>query len=115
MYAENARKGFLPSPGVLKDARFPAGPWVREDRGFEAGDTISHYYDGMIAKLVVWGDTRAQTIARVLRALHEYRIEGVETNLELLRFLLRSDAFRDVAHDTRYVERDAMPAFVPKK
>jgi acetyl-CoA carboxylase biotin carboxylase subunit len=115
VYAENVKKGFLPSPGTLKVARFPAGPWVREDRGFEQGDTISHFYDGMIAKLVVWGDTRAEAIARTLRALHEYQIEGVETNLELLRQLIGSQTFRDVAHDTRHVERDVMPLLVPKK
>jgi acetyl-CoA carboxylase biotin carboxylase subunit len=115
VYAENVKKGFLPSPGTLKIASFPAGPWVREDRGFEQGDTISHFYDGMIAKLVVWGDTRAEAIARTLRALHEYRIEGVETNLELLKQLIGSQPFRDVAHDTRHVERDVMPLVAPKK
>ena len=115
LYAENVRKGFLPSPGTLKVARFPAGPWVREDRGFEAGDTISHFYDGMIAKLVVWGATREQAIARTLRALFEYRVEGVETNLELLPQLVGSTAFRDVAHDTRHVERDVMPVLFPKR
>ena len=65
-----------------------AGPWVREDRGFEAGHEITPFYDGMIAKLIVWGPTREIAIARTLRALAEYSFEGIKTNLTLLKWLL---------------------------
>ena len=65
----------------------------------------------MIAKLVVWGSTREQAIARTLRALHEYRLPGLTTNLELLQHVLRLETFASVTHDTRFVERDVMPAF----
>jgi acetyl-CoA carboxylase, biotin carboxylase subunit len=104
VYAENVAKGFLPAPGTITGARFPAGPWVRDDRSFEPGSTITPFYDGMIGKLVVWGPTREIAIARGLRALHEYRVEGVRTNLVLLQHLLRHPAFRAVTHDTGFVE-----------
>lgn len=107
LYAEDPDKRFMPSPGRITAARFPAGPWVREDRGFEAGDAITPFYDGLIAKLVVWGPTRELAIARTLRALHEYKLEGIRTNLELLRWLVSSTAFREVTHDTGFVEREA--------
>jgi len=106
VYAENVAKGFLPAPGTITAARFPAGPWVRDDRSFEPGSTITPFYDGMIGKLVVWGPTRESAIARGLRALHEYRVEGVRTNLVLLQHLLRHPAFRGVTHDTGFVERE---------
>jgi acetyl/propionyl-CoA carboxylase alpha subunit len=106
VYAEDPARKFMPSPGKIGAARFPSGPWVREDRGFEAGSEITPFYDGMIAKLVVWGPTRDVAIARTLRALHEYAIEGVRTNVALLERVLDSQAFRGVAHDTRFVERE---------
>ncbi len=109
LYAEDPKKRFFPSPGPITAARFPGGPWVREDRGYDAGDQVTPFYDGLIAKLVVWGPTREQAIARSLRALHEYRIEGIRTNLALLRWLLQSEAFRSAQHDTGFVERELKP------
>jgi acetyl/propionyl-CoA carboxylase alpha subunit len=88
VYAEDPLNKFMPCPGRITAARFPTGPWVREDRGFEAGGEITPYYDGMIAKLVVWGPTRDMAIARTLRALREYEVEGIRTNLKLLRWLV---------------------------
>lgn len=109
VYAEDPARKFLPSPGRITAARFPAGPWVREDRGVEAGDAITTHYDGLLAKLVVWGATREQAIARTSRALAEYRIEGVATNVTFLRWLVATDAFRTLGYDTRYVEREFRP------
>jgi acetyl-CoA carboxylase biotin carboxylase subunit len=106
VYAEDVQRNFMPSPGRITAARVPSGPWVREDRGFEAGHEITPFYDGMIAKLIVWGPTREIAIARSLRALHEYQFEGVKTNLELLKGLLDSPAFRKVDHDTGWIERE---------
>jgi acetyl-CoA carboxylase biotin carboxylase subunit len=106
IYAEDPARNFMPSPGQIGAARFPSGPWVREDRGFEAGSTITPFYDGMIAKLIVWGPTREVAIARTLRALHEYGFEGVRTNLELLKRLIDSSAFREIRHDTKFIERE---------
>ena len=106
VYAENVPKGFLPSPGTIGAGRFPAGPWIRDDRGFEIGSAITPFYDGMVGKLIVWGPTRDVAIARALRALHEYRLDGLRTNLALLKHLLVCDAFRQVTHDTGFVERE---------
>jgi acetyl-CoA carboxylase biotin carboxylase subunit len=106
IYAEDPARKFLPSPGRINAARFPGGPWVREDRGFDPGDEITPFYDGMIAKLIVWGPTRDLAIARMLRALHEYDFEGIKTNLALLRALVQSPAFRAVEHHTTFIEEE---------
>jgi acetyl-CoA carboxylase biotin carboxylase subunit len=112
VYAEDPLNKFMPCPGRITAAHFPSGPWVREDRGFEAGHEITPFYDGMIAKLVVWGPTRDVAIARTLRALHEYQFEGIRTNLKLLRWLVGSSAFREVKHDTGFIERELRPEFL---
>jgi acetyl/propionyl-CoA carboxylase alpha subunit len=109
VYAEDATRNFMPSPGRITAARFPSGPWVREDRGFESGSEITPFYDGMIAKLVVWGPTREIAIARTLRALAEYSFDGIKTNLTFLRWLLQSQAFRDVEHYTNFIEQEFKP------
>ncbi len=109
VYAEDATRNFMPSPGRITAARFPSGPWVREDRGFESGSEITPFYDGMIAKLVVWGPTRELAIARTLRALAEYSFDGIKTNLTFLRWLLQSQAFRDVEHYTNFIEQEFKP------
>lgn len=109
IYAEDPRRKFFPNPGKITFAHFPAGPWVREDRGYESGDEVSPYYDGMIAKLIVWGPTRELAIARLRRALHEYRLEGLKNNVEFLRWLVATDAFRDVTFDIGFIEREFKP------
>jgi acetyl/propionyl-CoA carboxylase alpha subunit len=106
IYAEDPTRKFLPCPGRITFAQFPGGPWIREDRGFESGDEISPYYDGMIAKLIAWGPTRAQAIARMRRALHEYRLEGIKSNLSLLRWLIGTEAFADAKLDIGFIERE---------
>jgi acetyl-CoA carboxylase biotin carboxylase subunit len=109
IYAEDPQKKFMPSPGRITAAQFPSGPWIREDRAFEAGNEITPYYDGMIAKLIAWGPTRAHAIARLSRALSEYRIEGIKTNLAFLRWLVGTDAFAAVRIDTGFIEREHKP------
>jgi len=93
VYAENPAKNFLPSPGKLHQARYPAGEGVRVDTGFEEGDEITPHYDPLIAKLIVLGKDRAAAIARGREALGETRIEGPATNLALLRAVLDHPAF----------------------
>jgi acetyl-CoA carboxylase biotin carboxylase subunit len=112
VYAEDPARKFMPAPGRIGRARFPAGPFVREDRGFEAGQEITPFYDGMIAKLLAWGPTREVAIARCQRALREYELEGIRTNLGLLRWALDAPAFRQVAHDTGFLEREFKPEFL---
>ncbi len=110
VYAEDPKKKFAPSAGSITAARFPSGPWVREERSFEAGDRITPYYDGMLAKLVVWGATREVAIARTLRALREYRIAGIKTNVAFLRWLVDCEAFREARCHTRFIEDEFDPA-----
>ena len=91
--AEDVGRGFLPTPGTITSYREPAGPGVRVDSGVEAGDEVSGLYDPMIAKLVVHDVDRARAIARMLRALAEFRIEGTETLLGFHRALLEHPCF----------------------
>ena len=78
IYAEDPDRGFMPSPGLVRALSAPTGPGVRDDRGVASGFEIPIFYDSMIAKLVVWGDTRADAVARLRRALDEYRVVGVK-------------------------------------
>ena len=92
--AEDVANGFLPSPGRITAYREPSGPGVRVDSGVEAGSEVSPLYDPMIAKLIVHGANREDAIGRMLRALEEYRIEGIETLLGFHRALLSHPCFR---------------------
>ena len=91
--AENAAKNFAPGPGTIGAYREPGGPFVRVDSGVEAGTVVSPYYDPMLAKLIVWDVDRASATARMLRALDEYEIDGLETLLPFHRALLRTEAW----------------------
>jgi acetyl-CoA carboxylase biotin carboxylase subunit len=104
VYAEDPIR-FLPSPGTIRSLRVPSGPYVRDDSGVVAGSEISVYYDPMISKLVVWGATREQAIDRMARALSEYHVGGIKTNLQFHRRVMRNAAFRDGKYDTGYIER----------
>ncbi|MEY3629363.1 MAG: putative biotin carboxylase subunit of methylcrotonyl-CoA carboxylase [Pseudomonadota bacterium] len=110
IYAENADKDFLPSIGRLVHLEFPehdafVNADVRVDGGVRAGDTISPYYDPMIAKLIVRGADREQARARMLRALAATQIVGVHTNVAFLSRLMADEAFADADLDTGLIER----------
>ncbi|HSQ65725.1 MAG TPA: acetyl-CoA carboxylase biotin carboxylase subunit, partial [Polyangiaceae bacterium] len=81
VYAEDPASGFLPSPGVIEDLETPAGPGIRDDGGAYAGCTISSFYDPLISKLCAWAPTRERAVARMRRALEEYVVTGIRTNL----------------------------------
>ena len=93
IYAEDPEEGFMPSTGVLKNYRIPAGPGVRVDSGVVIYSEIPIYYDPMIAKLCVWGNTREEAISRTQRALEEYRISGVKTTIGFHRTVLANERF----------------------
>jgi acetyl/propionyl-CoA carboxylase alpha subunit len=106
LYAERPAKGFLPSPGVLKKLRFPQrSKSVRIDTGVREGDAVTHYYDPMIAKVVVHGADRGAALATMLSTLEAIEIEGVETNLRFLRRTLQHEAFRAGRLRTDLIER----------
>ena len=104
--AEDPAHGFLPNPGRIVDYREPAGFGVRVDSGVTAGSEISRYYDTLIAKLIVWGRTREQAIAKGRRALREFRIVGIPTTIPAHLTMLDNDAFLKGKHHTGLVERE---------
>ena len=104
VYAEDPDRGFMPAPGLIRSLAVPGGPGVRDDRGVAPGFEIPLFYDSLIAKLTVWGDTRAEAIRRLTRALDEYRVVGVSTTLPFFRWLVREPAFADAAFSTTYLD-----------
>jgi acetyl-CoA carboxylase biotin carboxylase subunit len=102
--AEDPYANFVPSTGVLNSVIPPSGPGVRVDTGVYAGFEISPYYDSLISKLICWGETRGETILRMRRALEEYRILGVRTNIPFHQNIMDSHRFIAGSFDTRFVE-----------
>lgn len=102
--AEDPYNSFLPSTGLVTHCILPTGPGIRVDTGVYPGFEISSYYDPLISKLVVWGETRAQAILRMRRALEEYRLVGVRTNIPFHQRMMDSHRFMGGQFDTRFVE-----------
>jgi acetyl-CoA carboxylase biotin carboxylase subunit len=107
LYAEDAARGFLPSPGKITYLRLPGGPGIRDDGGIYAGWTVSPYYDPLLSKLVAWAPTREQAIARLIRALGDYVVHGITTNVAWLAAALDHPAFRSGDYDTGFCARYA--------
>ncbi len=103
IYAEDAERGFLPSPGRIAVFRPPAGAGIRVDSGVQAGDVVTPHYDAMLAKLVAWGRDRAEARARLDGALSEFAVAGIRTSIPFHRRILRHPAFVAGAYDTGFV------------
>ncbi|MCX8017873.1 MAG: 3-methylcrotonyl-CoA carboxylase, partial [Rhodocyclaceae bacterium] len=114
IYAEDADKGFLPATGRLIHLSPPAETLhVRVDSGVEAGDEITPHYDPMIAKLIVWDESRERALARMLAALADYRIVGVTSNVGFLARLVACPSFAHADLDTGLIERERDFLFPP--
>ncbi|MDB6160450.1 MAG: acetyl-CoA carboxylase biotin carboxylase subunit [Gammaproteobacteria bacterium] len=109
--AEDPNRDFLPSPGRVTRWRPPDGDGIRLDTAVTEGTLIPPYYDSMIAKLIVHGHTRSDAIDRLAGALARFEIEGVATNLRLLKFIVDHPDYRSNRVDTRWLERTLLPAF----
>ena len=104
--AEDAAKGFMPAPGLIEAYAEPGGPGVRVDGAAEAGARISQAYDPLISKLITFGSDREQARRRMLRALDEYLVTGLETTIPFHRFVLAHESFVSGDYHTSTVERD---------
>ena len=114
--AENPDNNFLPATGTLAVYRKPACSSfeisdVRVDDGVREGDSISPFYDSMVAKLIVHGDTREQALARLDEALSQTRIVGLTTNVQFLRHIIRTDSFATAKLDTALIQREEKALF----
>lgn len=102
--AEDPDNNFFPSPGLIKAMQWPAGSGIRVDTGVEAGSTVSPYYDSMLAKLIVYADTRESAIEAMLVALDGTVIEGVKTTIPVHKKLLGRPEFAAVTHHSKFIE-----------
>jgi propionyl-CoA carboxylase alpha chain len=104
VYAEDTLNGFTPDIGTLNRYRIPSGKNIRVDDAFLEGMEIPIYYDPMIAKLVVWGETREIAMDRAIEAIDNYQISGVKTTLDFGKFVLKHPAFRSGDFDTNFIK-----------
>lgn len=106
--AEDPFRDFIPSTGTISHSLLPAGPGVRVDTGVYSGFEISPYYDALISKVIVHGETRDKTIARMKRVLNEYRLIGIRTNIPLHLALLDNPSFLSGNFDTHFIEDEIL-------
>jgi acetyl-CoA carboxylase, biotin carboxylase subunit len=115
VYAEDPANNFLPDIGTLQTYVRPQGHGIRVDDGFEQGMSIPFYYDPMIAKLICFAETREAAIEKMIRAIHDYKITGLETTLGFCEFVMKHNAFRSGNFDTKFVEQYFKPELLQKK
>jgi acetyl-CoA carboxylase biotin carboxylase subunit len=104
VYAEDPSTGFLPSTGKLLQFIQPQGPGIRVDSGFATGDEVTHFYDPLLAKLIVYAGNREDAIKRMKSALNDFIVHGVVTNIDYMHAVLDTDVFKQGKVSTRWVE-----------
>ena len=118
IYAEDPDNNFFPCPGKIVARRIATGPGIRLDEGVYRGWTVPIEYDPLLSKLIAWGNSREETIARLRRALDEYTITGIRTNVGLFRRLLAEPEFLSGEIHTKWLDqllaRPRPPAFPPR-
>jgi acetyl-CoA carboxylase biotin carboxylase subunit len=105
VYAEDPNNNFMPSPGLITGLVLPSGPGIRNDSGIYEGWDVPVFYDSLLAKLAVWGESREQAVRRLGRALDEYTIEGIQTTLGFFRDIVSDRDFRSGNLDTGFIDR----------
>ena len=115
VYAEDPANNFFPSPGLIRGLRVPVGFGLRDDSGVYEGWRVPLDYDPMLSKLIAWGNDRTEAIARMRRALDEYQVSGIKTNIRFFRNILDHPDFGTASFDTGWVDRllQAMPDIHP--
>ena len=103
IYAEDPENNFFPSPGTIQTLRTPSGPGIRDDSGIYEGWTVPIDYDPLLSKLAAWAPTRDEAIDRMQRALLEYEVGAIQTNLAFFREILDHPAFRAADFDTGFI------------
>jgi 3-methylcrotonyl-CoA carboxylase alpha subunit len=104
IYAEDPANNFMPSPGTMSFYQEPSGPGIRIDSGISKATTIESFYDPMISKLIVWGEHREIARERMINALHDYIIHGIQTNITYLIRLLKNEAFKSNSINTKFCD-----------
>src|ERR1700732_2912823 len=104
LYAEDPDNNFFPSPGKILSRQVPSGPGIRIDDGVYEGWTVPNEYDPLLSKLIAWGNSREETIARLRRALEEYTVTGIKTNAGLFRRILTEPDFLRGEIDTKWLD-----------
>ena len=106
IYAEDPANNFMPSAGKIQYLRPPGGPGIREDSGIFEDSEVSLYYDSILSKLIVWGKDRNEAVARMARALEEYRLFGIRTTIPFGLAVMKNKNFQTGHFDTGFVEKE---------
>jgi acetyl-CoA carboxylase, biotin carboxylase subunit len=114
IYAEDTDNNFIPQPGIVRQITVPLGLGVRYDGYVYEGYEIPMYYDPLISKLISWGKTRKESIDRMRRALYEYKITGVKTNIKFLERIMDVPEFLEGKYNTHFIEENIDRLFTPK-
>ena len=115
IYAEDPLREFMPDPGVLTSYDLPSGHGVRVDNGYEAGAEVPIFYDPMLAKLICYAETREQAIEKMIRALDDYQVSGVQTTIAFCRFAVDHHSFRSGDFNTHFVSVWFKPEYLKEK
>jgi len=115
VYAEDSLDNFMPSIGTLSTYKIPVGEGIRVDDGFEEGMAVPIYYDPMISKLITYGKDRMEAIQLMIKAISDYKIEGISTTLPFGKFVCEHEAFRSGKFDTHFVQHYYSPEKLQKQ
>jgi len=115
VYAEDSKNGFMPSIGSLKTYQPPVGKNIRVDDGFKEGMEVPIYYDPMLSKLITYGKTREEAIAKMIEAIDNYKVEGIETTLAFGKYVCQHESFRSGKFDTHFVKNYYSPKSIKEK